>query len=118
MRNKAKKYAIIVYALQGLSVVLCPLLFPLGLIGFIFNLIKKKEVKETIVESHFNWQIKTYGYANLGFLITLILSVIADQIDSNFINASFGIILYVIIMIWVVYRIFKGVKSIHTNNII
>ncbi len=51
------KYANIVYGLQATSF-LIPFTF---LIAVIINYVKQNDVRNTFVESHFRWQIRTFG---------------------------------------------------------
>ena len=65
--------------------------------GVIFNYLKINQVRGTWVESHFNWQIKTFWYG-LGILILGVLTL----------GISIGGILLVFDALWVSYRVFYG----------
>ena len=66
-------------------------------IGIIFNYLKINQVRGTWVESHFNWQIKTFWYG-LGILILGILTL----------STTLGGFLLGFDALWVAYRIFYG----------
>ena len=101
----------IIYALHALSVIM-------GLIGsafvitafltgwpsiiaIIINYTKRNAVRDTYLDSHFNWQIRTFWFALLWMIFAVILFI-----------TVFGIILSYIITIsasiWVSYRIIRG----------
>ena len=91
----------IVYLCQVLS-------FLLGftaVAGVIINYLKKDEVKGTWLESHFNWQIRTFWFAlawgTLGFILSL---------------AFIGIPILIANMIWILYRAIKGWLLLNENK--
>lgn len=88
-----KTIATIVYALQAAS-------FLVGItfiVAVVLNYVKKSEVAGTWLESHFKWQIRTFWYGLLWFVIgvaTFFLFVGYFVLCAN--------------AIWVIYRIVKG----------
>jgi len=88
-----KTITMVVYALQGAS-------FFFGItaiVAIIINYVKKEDVRGTWLESHFQWQVRTFWFSLLwgGFgLITFLLVV------GYFILIADGI--------WVIYRVVKG----------
>jgi uncharacterized membrane protein len=75
--NKARSWALICYALYGLGVAVFFSLF----VAIALNYWLKPQVKDSIVESHVSWQIRTFwftcalmitgiatAYINLGYL--------------------------------------------------
>ncbi|MCU7932303.1 MAG: hypothetical protein KZQ90_16000 [Candidatus Thiodiazotropha sp. (ex Codakia rugifera)] len=83
----------LVYALQAAS-----FLFVITfLIAVVINYVKKDDVENTWLASHFRWQIRTFWYSLLwiavGFLTTLIVV---------------GYIVLFANTIWLIYRIVKG----------
>ena len=101
----------IIYALHALSVIM-------GLIGsafvitafltgwpsiiaIIINYTKRNAVRDTYLDSHFNWQIRTFWFAFLWMIFAVILFI-----------TVFGIALSYIITvgagIWISYRIIRG----------
>ncbi len=91
--SSAKTITTVVYALQATS-------FFLGftfLIAIIINYVKRGDVEETWLESHFKWQIRTFWFSLLWAIIGAI--------------TTFFIIGYVILFanaVWLIYRIVKG----------
>ena len=88
-----KNVTLVVYALQALS-------FIFGLtavVGLIVNYIKREDVRGTVYESHFDWQIRTFWWgllwAAVGFVLALVLV---------------GFAVLFVAWIWMIYRVIKG----------
>ncbi|HVV69726.1 MAG TPA: hypothetical protein VHE99_11970 [Gammaproteobacteria bacterium] len=91
--DKNYNITVIIYALQAAS-------FIVGitfLIAVIMNYVKRKDVENTWLASHFTWQIRTFWYA----LLWLIIGGV-----TTFIIIGFPIL--IVTTIWVIYRIAKG----------
>lgn len=89
----AKQIATLVYALQAIGL-FAGVTF---IVGVVINYIKRDDVRGTLAESHFAWQIKT-------FWVSLILSVIG-------VITAVILIGYLILLanvVFVIYRIAKG----------
>ena len=67
------------------------------IVGVTINYVKRPEAAGTWLESHFNWQIRTFWWGllwgALGALLTLVL---------------IGYVIWAAAAIWVIYRIVKG----------
>ncbi len=72
-----------------------------SIIAVIINYVKRSAVRGTWLESHFTWQIRTFWYAALWFLVGVMAIF-------SIIGAIPGFILLVGATIWVVYRIVRG----------
>ena len=101
----------IIYALHALSVIM-------GLIGsafvitafltgwpsiiaIIINYTKRNAVRDTYLDSHFNWQIRTFWFAFLWMIFAVILFITVFGIALSYIiTVSAGL--------WVSYRIIRG----------
>jgi uncharacterized membrane protein len=101
----------IIYALHALSVIM-------GLIGsafvitafltgwpsiiaIIINYTKRNAVRDTYLDSHFNWQIRTFWFAFLWMILAVILFITVLGIALSYIiTVSAGI--------WISYRIIRG----------
>jgi len=101
----------IIYALHALSVIM-------GLIGsafvittfltgwpsiiaIIINYTKRNAVRDTYLDSHFNWQIRTFWFAFLWMIFAVILFITVLGIALSYIiTVSAGI--------WISYRIIRG----------
>ncbi len=97
----AKKIVTLVYALQAASFLLA-LTF---IAAVIVNYVKKDDVVDTCLASHFRWQIRTFWFALLwtvlGF-ITLLLGI--------------GYLILIAVAAWVIYRIVKGWLALADNK--
>lgn len=88
-----KNIATLVYALQAAS-------FLIGisfLVALIINYVKLADVRGTLYESHFRWQIRTFWYSAFWFFVGFLSLVILV-----------GYAILVLNTIWVIYRIVKG----------
>jgi uncharacterized membrane protein len=96
----AKLFTVIVYLLLGMGLFA---FFP-WIAAAIVYYVKRKDVKGTMYESHFTWQIRTFWF-----------TVLWDSLAAVLIVATFGIGLviawpvFAVVHIWVLYRIIKGV---------
>ncbi|MBI2296828.1 MAG: hypothetical protein HYU76_12545 [Betaproteobacteria bacterium] len=72
-----------------------------SIIAVIINYIKRPDVRGTYLDSHFSWQIRTFWFAALWFVIALILWV-------TVVGILVAWLLAVIAGIWVIYRIVRG----------
>ncbi|MDE0798238.1 MAG: hypothetical protein OSB01_02320 [Nitrosomonadaceae bacterium] len=101
----------IIYALHALSVIM-------GLIGsafvitafltgwpsiiaIIINYTKRNAVRDTYLDSHFNWQIRTFWFAFLWMIFAVILFI-------TVLGIALSYIITVGAGIWISYRIIRG----------
>ncbi|WP_108651647.1 DUF4870 family protein [Dongshaea marina] len=99
--RSARTITTVVYALQALAF-LNGLTF---IVAIIINYIKREDVRGTLAQSHFRWQIRTFWFS----LLWLILGSIG----------SFFLIGYLILLvngIWVIYRIVRGWLALNDGN--
>lgn len=100
--NSQRQLVIIIYALYGAA-------FFLGgipaIVAIIINHIKRQEIKDPMLVSHFVWQIRT-------FWISLGLGLLGAV--STFIGIGFIIIFAV--ALWNIYRLVRGVLNILDNK--
>lgn len=91
--EKLKNLAQLVYILQAISLVV-------GLTavaGIIINYLKRDEVRGTYLESHFNWQIRTFWWMLAGVVVGWLLTLVL-----------IGFLILLVVWIWYIYRIVKG----------
>lgn len=91
--DSQKNVVLLVYLLQGLA-------FFVGityLIAIIINYVKRDDAKGTWLESHFRWQIRTFWFSLLWFIVGMLTLML-----------YIGGMILLINLIWVVYRIIKG----------
>lgn len=97
-----RNLAVAVYILQALSFFVGGIT---GLAGVIINYIKLDDVRNTWIEPHFRWQIRTFW---IGLLWTVI------GIVTTFIIIGWFILLG--ISIWIIYRIVKGALALNEGR--
>jgi len=99
--ESAKRSATIVYALQAISFLLAVTF----LAAVIVNYVKKGDVENTWVASHFRWQIRTFWFGVLWMIfgiITLIMGI--------------GYFILMGTAVWIIYRIAKGWLALMDNK--
>lgn len=67
----------------------------------IVNYLKRSEARGTFLESHFRWQIRSFWFALLWFLI-------AAAFFASFIGIPLAIGIFIGVGIWLIYRIARG----------
>lgn len=72
-----------------------------SIIAVIINYVKRNEVHGTYLDSHFGWQIRTFWYAVVWFVIGAVLI-------ATFLGAVVGVPLLIVVGLWVLYRIVRG----------
>ncbi len=97
----AKSTATLVYVLQAASL----LLGITYLVAVIINYVKRSEVKGTLAESHFHWQIRTFWFSLLWLLIGIATAVFVV-----------GYFLLIANTVWVIYRIAKGWLNLNSGK--
>jgi len=75
------------------------------LIAIIMNYIKRDEMRGTWLESHVDWQIKTFWFSLLGYTLGGLLTVIL-----------IGFVIIFLVFVWHVYRLVKGLIALNENN--
>lgn len=108
-------YTNIMYALHAFAVVVGVLtaativgafLFGLpSIIAIIMNYIRQSEVRGTWLESHFRWQRRTFWFAFLWILFTVVFSAVFVLIVIGIFMIWIG---FAIIGLWVLYRVIRG----------
>ena len=68
-----------------------------AIIGVILAYVRRPDVKDTYLESHFTYLIRTFWIALLGTIVSALLMII-----------GIGFILIFAVVIWIIYRIVKG----------
>lgn len=72
-----------------------------SIIAVIINYVKRRDARGTWVESHYRWQIRTFWYALLWLVISILLMV-------TVVGIPIGLGLLVAITLWLIYRIARG----------
>jgi uncharacterized membrane protein len=90
-----------VYALQAVG-------FFVGLtwiVAVVMNYVKRDDVRGTWLESHFDWQIRTFWWGLLWAVVGGILTLVVVGIAVLFADA-----------VWIIYRIVKGWLNLVENK--
>ncbi|MCA0893173.1 DUF4870 family protein [Microbulbifer agarilyticus] len=99
--RSARDVATLVYLIQAISIFTAVPFF----VGVIINYAKRGDVRGTLAESHFRWQIRTFWYSLLWFVIGWATVWIL-----------IGFVVWGISWIWVVYRVVRGWLNLADNR--
>jgi uncharacterized membrane protein len=91
--KKARDLAQLVYILQAVG-------FFVGItwvVGVIINYVKRDDVRGTLAESHFDWQIKTFWVSLIGSIVGVITTFVL-----------IGFLILLAVLVWTLYRLVKG----------
>lgn len=91
--DSARTIATVVYALQAAAV----FMGITALVAVIINYVKRPDVTDTWLESHFRWQIRTFWFGLLWGLIGFVTGVIV-----------IGYFVWLALLVWWIYRVVKG----------
>jgi uncharacterized membrane protein len=72
-----------------------------SLLAVVLNYMKRGEARGTFLESHFRWQIRTFWFALMWVLVSLLLAFTLIGIPLAFLLAG-------IAGVWVLYRVVRG----------
>ena len=99
--DQLKQYNLITYILYivGFFVGVTPI------IAIIMNYLKRAEMRGTWLESHVNWQIKTFWVTLIAYLVGAVLTTIL-----------IGFIVLLLAFIWHIYRLVKGLIALNNNQ--
>lgn len=99
--DQLKQYNLITYILYivGFFVGVTPI------IAIIMNYLKRAEMRGTWLESHVNWQIKTFWVTLIAYLVGAVLTTIL-----------IGFIVLLLAFIWHIYRLLKGLMALNNNQ--
>lgn len=72
-----------------------------SIVAVILNYVKRADARGTFLESHFRWQIRTFWF-------TLLWCVIGGVLFATIIGAILAVPLFVVVGLWVIYRVVRG----------
>ena len=72
-----------------------------SIVAVILNYVRRGAARGTWAESHYSWQIRTFWFALLWFLVAVALIV-------TVVGAVFGIPILIALTLWLLYRILRG----------
>lgn len=99
--KSARTLTTIVYVLYAASI----LVGVTAIVAIIVNYVKKDDVAGTIMESHFRWQIRTFWFQLLWFVLGALSAALVV-----------GWLILVGSFIWYIYRIVKGLLYLNDNK--
>ncbi|MCK9259938.1 MAG: hypothetical protein M0P63_09250 [Azoarcus sp.] len=67
----------------------------------IINYVKQGAVRDTWIESHFRWQIRTFWFAVLWVMVAVVMIM-------TIIGLPFGLLVLGVTSLWVLYRVVRG----------
>jgi len=104
------------YALHGLSAAIGIFGSPMVVTAFVFgwpsiiavimNYVKRSEARGTWLESHFDWQLRTFWFALLWFVLIGLFSLpLVLALGLGIVTWILGA---VVVGIWIIYRVVRG----------
>lgn len=72
-----------------------------SIVAVILSYVKRGGARDTWAESHFRWQIRTFWYALLWLVISMLLIV-------TLVGAPVGLAMLTTVTVWLIYRIARG----------
>jgi len=97
-----RNLALLVYILQGLGFVTGGLTW---VAAVMVNYIKLESVRGSWLESHFRWQINTFWYGLLWWIVGLVLWLLL-----------LGWLVWGLLSLWALYRIVRGALTLNDNK--
>lgn len=91
--KKLRDLALLVYVLQAIG-------FVVGLtwiVGVVINYLKIDDVRNTWLETHFNWQLRTFWIGLAGMALAWALTIV-----------KIGVLIGLAVTVWAIYRVAKG----------
>ena len=91
--KKLRDLALLIYGLQAIG-------FLIGLtwiVGVVINYLKIDDVRNTWLETHFNWQLRTFWLGLAGMAVAWLLMVV-----------KIGVLIGFAVTVWAIYRVAKG----------
>ena len=92
--RRLKTLTMVVYALQALGLFTW---WVIAIVAVVINYVKKEDVAGSWLESHFRWQIRTFWFGLLWWVLGTVLILVLV-----------GWFVLVANTIWIIYRIVKG----------
>ncbi len=92
-----KRVATVVYALQAVSFFMVGITF---LIGLMVNYVNQSAARNTWLQSHFRWQIRTFWFGLMWALLGIPITFITFGVGTY--------VVYMALLVWLIYRIAKG----------
>jgi uncharacterized membrane protein len=98
----ARNLTTIIYVLYAVV----PFVGLTSIVAIVMNYVKKDDMKGTLYESHFRWQIRTFWF-------TLLWALLSSPLVLLF---GLGFIFLFMVLVWYIYRIVKGWMRLTENK--
>lgn len=105
--ESAKNTAWWLYLLHGLAFVFS--VGTLSLLVLIVNYVQRPSTEGTFVYSHHSWQIRTFWWYLVWFVLGVILA-------ATFIGIVVAVPIWVVAWLWSAYRLVRGIKDLNDNR--
>lgn len=102
LQAELKNLALLVYILQGLGFVTGGLTW---VAAMMVNYIKLDSVRGSWLESHFRWQLNTFWYGLLWWIVGLVLWLLL-----------LGWLVWGLLSLWALYRVVRGALALNDNK--
>ena len=97
-----KNITTLIYALYALSLLVGGLS---AIVAIVINYIKRDDARGTWLESHFRWQIRTFWFTLLWFVLGALTILVV-----------IGWVILAVACIWFIYRLAKGWLNLNDNK--
>ncbi len=106
LQDPNKNITLIVYGLQLIGVLTGGIAF---IVAIVLNYIKRDDVAGTFLESHFEWQIRTFWISLIWGIVGFVLAITVFLLPAAW-------IIWFVVMVWVIYRAIKGLLNLLENK--
>jgi uncharacterized membrane protein len=91
--KRLRDLALLVYVLQAVGL----LVGLTWVVGVVINYLKIEDVRNTWLETHFNWQLRTFWVGLAGMAVAWALTIV-----------KIGVLIGLAVTVWAIYRVAKG----------
>ncbi len=103
INQSEKQFALIVYILQAVSI----FIGITSIVGVIMNHVKSGSLTDPVIKSHNSWQIRTFWWMLLWSVLCMIATTVTFGI---------GAILFLVPLVWYIYRVVKGIMRLNDGK--
>ena len=86
-----------------------------SIIAVVINYVKRHDAKGTWLESHFQWQIRTFWYA---LLASIVIGVVGAVLAIVLVGFAIWVIGFFMLGVWAIYRIAAGWMRLNSRRAI
>ncbi len=103
INQSEKQFALIVYILQAVSI----FVGITSIVGVIMNHVKSGSLRDPVIRSHNSWQIRTFWWMLLWSALCMLVTTV---------TLGIGAILFLVPLVWYIYRIVKGIIRLNDSK--